>query len=266
MYEQNKYKNSNNKLQYPIRNDEIGNLSQDIENMSRKLKLRINELENFAADVAHELKNPLASLKSSNELLLENKISNEKKSLLLKNMKKDIDRINILITDISRYTLTQIEIDDELFYNFDIIEFLKDFLESYSSNPKNIKINFVFEKKPSTIYANKDKIAQVFNNLIDNSLSYSPQNSEILIEQKVVDKNIIILLFDQGPGIDTSLKNKIFERFYTDREANQDKHSGLGLSIAEKIIKSFSGSLILSDVKSEKYFGACFKIILPLID
>ena len=174
--------------------------------------------------------------------------------------------MNVLITDISSYTLTQVEIDKELFYNFDIIEFLKDFLEPYFTNPKNIKINFEFEKKTSMINANKDKLAQVFSNLIDNSLSYSPQNSEILIEQKTMDKDVIMSFFDQGPGINARLKNKIFERFYTDREVNQDKHSGLGLSIAKKIIESFSGSLKLNNVKSEKYFGACFSIILPLID
>ena len=264
--ERDKSNKKNNKLTYPERNDEIGILSDDIHSMSEDLKNRISEIEGFAADVSHELKNPLASLKSSNELLVENKISNEKKYLLLRNMQKDIDRMNVLITDISRYTLTQVEIDEELFYNFDVVEFLNDFLEPYFTNTKNIKINFEFEKKTSMINANKDKLAQVFSNLIDNSLSYSPQNSEILIEQKTTDKDVIISFFDQGSGINASLKNKIFERFYTDREVNQDKHSGLGLSIAKKIIESFSGSLKLNNVKSEKYFGACFSIILPLID
>ena len=264
--ERDKSNKKNNKFTYPERNDEIGILSDDIRGMSEDLKNRISEIEGFAADVSHELKNPLASLKSSNELLVENKISNEKKYLLLRNMQKDIDRMNVLITDISRYTLTQVEIDEELFYNFDVVEFLNDFLEPYFTNTKNIKINFEFEKKISMINANKDKLAQVLSNLIDNSLSYSPQNSEILIEQKTIDKDVIMSFFDQGPGINARLKNKIFERFYTDREVNQDKHSGLGLSIAKKIIESFSGSLKLNNVKSEKYFGACFSIILPLID
>ena len=264
--ERDKSNKKNNKFTYPERKDEIGILSDDIRGMSEDLKNRISEIEGFAADVSHELKNPLASLKSSNELLVENKISNEKKYLLLKNMQKDIDRMNVLITDISRYTLTQIEIDEELFYSFNVIEFLKDFLEPYLINQKNIKINFEFEKKTSMINANKDKLAQVFSNLIDNSLSYSPQNSEILIEQKTIDKDVIVSFFDQGPGVNTRLKNKIFERFYTDREVNQDKHSGLGLSIAKKIVESFSGSLKLNNIKSGKYFGSCFSVVLPLID
>jgi len=262
--ERDKSNKNDNVYNYPDRKDEIGILSDDIRSMSEDLKNRINEIEGFAADVSHELKNPLASLKSSNELLVENKISDEKKILLLKNMQKDIDRMNILITDISNYALDQVE--EKLFYSFDVVDFLKDFLESYFSNPKKININFKFENQSSIIYANKDKLSQVFSNLINNSLSYSPQNSAILIEQKNINNNVVISFFDQGPGINTGLQDKIFERFYTDREVNQDKHSGLGLSIAKKIIESFSGSLKLDDNKSEQYFGACFKIILPLID
>ncbi len=143
--ERDKSNKKNDKFIYPERNDEIGILSDDIRGMSEDLKNRINEIEGFAVDVSHELKNPLASLKSSNELLMENKINNKEKYLLLKNMQKDIDRINVLITDISRYALDQAE--EVLLYRFDVIEFLKDFLESYFSNPKNIKINFEFEKK-----------------------------------------------------------------------------------------------------------------------
>ena len=136
--------------------------------------------------MSHELKNPLASLKSSNELLVNDKISDEKKSLLLKNIQNDIDRMNTLITDISGYTLTQVEIDEELFYSFDLVDFFTEFLQSYSSNSKDIKINFEFEKKPSLIYGNKNKLAQVFVNIIDISLSHSPPKSEILINHEQV--------------------------------------------------------------------------------
>ena len=101
---------------------------------------------------------------------------------------------------------------------------------------------------------------------IDNCLSYSPRNSEILISQKNLNKNVVVLISDQGQGIPQDLKSKIFERFYTDRLSNQDLHTGLGLSIAKKIIESFSGSIKLINVNSKKYLGACFEINLPLKD
>ena len=255
------------KIIYPKRKDEIGILSDDIQSMLEDLKKRIDEIEGFAADVSHELKNPIASLKSSNELLLDNKISAEKKLLLKKNMKKDIERMNTLINDISVYTLTQVEIDDALFYNFNFSDFLNDLLKSYQSNTKKIKINFEYDKKETYIYANKDQFARVFINLIDNSISYSPVESEILIKMQNLKDAVSILIADQGPGIEENLWIKVFDRFYTDRKSDQDKkHSGLGLSISKKIIESFSGSLQLTNFKSKKYFGACFEINLPLKD
>ena len=143
---------------------------------------------------------------------------------------------------------------------------LKEFLQSYTSNSKKIKILSKFEDRPSWIYANKDKLAQVFINLIENSLSFSPKYSEVLIDQKIIDKRVVIIFSDQGTGISQNLANKIFERFYTDRAFDQNKHSGLGLSIAKKIIESFSGSLQLVEVENQENLGACFEIILPLKD
>jgi len=116
------------------------------------------------------------------------------------------------------------------------------------------------------IHANKDKLAQVFVNLLDNSMSYSPNNSEILIVLKNDKKSAIIYIADQGEGIPMDLKDKIFQRFYTDRSSSQTRHTGLGLSISKKIVENFSGSINLSNVKFKQYFGACFEINLPLKD
>ena len=215
--------------------------------------------------MSHELKNPLASLKTSNELLINNRINEKKKILLIKNMQKDIERMNTLITDISSYTLTQVEIDEDLFYEFDLIDFLNNFLKSYETNYKNIMIDFEHESKPAIIFANKEKLAQVFFNLIDNSLSFSPINSKILIKLKILKDEIIIYICDQGPGITEDLSIKIFDRFYTDRESDpSEEHSGLGLSIAKNIIESCSGSLKLNKIRLRDYEGACFEINLPL--
>ena len=264
--ERDKSKNNKYNLEYPIRQDEIGILSREVQDMSQDLNKRIKEVENFVQDVSHELKNPLASLKSSNEILVDNKIENNKKNLLLKNMKKDIDRINVLIDEISKYAIVDIETEIELFSKFDLVNFLNEFLELYRENKKNIKINFEFLKKPCLIYANKEKLARVFDNLLINSFSLCPENSKILIKQEISKDNVVIYFVDQGDGIEDNVRNKIFERFYTDRIIAKERHSGLGLSIAKKIIESFSGSIKISDIKFQQYLGACFEIKLPLKD
>ena len=254
--------NEKNNLEYPRRKDEIGILGKDISSMSDDLKKRINEIESFASDVSHELKNPLSSLKSSSELLIQNKITEDSKNLLIKNMTKDIERMNILISDISNYTLTQVEIDEEIFEKFDVIVIVEDFIKSLPHN--NIKIDFKSNNAPAYIVANKNKLAQVFYNIIHNSFSYSPSKSKILINTIIQDENIIFHIVDQGIGVPLDFKEKIFDRFYTDRLKDKDKHTGLGLSISRKIIESFKGSINLIENHYEIYQGACFEIKLPL--
>jgi len=251
-------------ITYPKRKDEIGALSYDIKSMSEDLKKRINEIEEFASDVSHELKNPLSSLKSSSELLIQNTITEENKNLLIRNMIKDIERVNILISDISSYTLTQVEIDEEVFEKFNVIVFLTGFIKSLPDN--NIEIDFRSNNVSAFIFANKNKLAQVFYNIIDNSSSCSPSKSKILINTLLEDENIIFHIVDQGIGVPMDFREKIFDRFYTDRPKNKDKHTGLGLSISRKIIDSFKGSINLIENNYEIYQGACFEIKLPLKD
>ena len=104
----------------------------------------------------------------------------------------------------------------------------------------------------------------MFINLIENSISFSPQESNILIKQVTEHNKIIIYIVDQGCGVNEKLKDKIFERFYTDRQDKRDYHIGLGLSISKKIMESFDGSLKMRDRKMDNYKGACFQLELPL--
>ena len=268
--EQNKFNKNLDNILYPIRNDEIGDLSNEIKNMSKDLKMQITELENFAADVSHELKNPLASLKSSNELLIQNKIENKDKELLLNNIEKDIEQMNRLISDISNYTRTQAEIEEESFSKFDLVELIEELKNSFMINSKNINIDFKSLKKPVYINANREKLAQVFINIVNNSFSFYPANSKILIDLQSQTNYVIIYFADQGPGIALDLSEKIFERFYSDRPSeivsSDEFHSGLGLSISKKILDSFYGSINLSSYQPEGYKGACFEIKIPLKD
>ncbi len=251
-------------LKYPQRKDEIGLLSNQIQSMSNDLKLQMNELEKFTADVAHELKNPLTAIKTSTELLLSKNLDENIKIKLLKNFNNDVDRMNKLISEISNFSRIIAEIETENFQLIEINDFLLNFKKNYLGNAKNIKIEIKLENKRSYFLANQEKLLQVFLNLIDNSLSVSEENTSILINTSINNDILNIKIYDQGKGINFEHKDKIFNRFYTDRDDDRDKHSGLGLSICKEIIKSFNGSIELTKSDNYDFRGACFIIKLPL--
>ena len=256
---------SENKIIYLNRKDEIGVLSEEIQKMSAGLKFQIEQLEKFSADVSHELKNPLTSLQSAMELIDKETISLEDKKILIKNMLDDLRRINQLITDISKFTRLKAEIELEKNQLIDLNIFLNDIPIIFQNNKKGIELIINKCDEDIQVLGNKNKLIQVFVNLIENSISLSPSNSKILIEAKKLDKtNIAIKIFDQGIGIDTNVSEKIFNRFYTDREENLKNHTGLGLSIAREIITHMDGKLTLDKSEKSKYSGACFLIILPI--
>ncbi len=258
-------KTNKKKLMYPQRSDEIGILSNQIQLMSNELKSQINQLEKFSSDVAHELKNPLTAIKSSIELLTSKNITNENRSKLMNNFNKDIDRMNKLISDISHFSKTIAEIEIENFELINVNKFLKENFGENSINKKNIKILLQTDNNKNLVLLNKDKFLQVIINLIDNSISIAKNNSNILITSNKKNENFVqIKVYDQGKGIDFKEKDKIFDRFYTDRLNDRDQHSGLGLSISYEIINSFNGSIELTESDKLDYRGACFLIQLPL--
>lgn len=260
--ERDKSNIGNNEIIYPNRKDEIGALSKDIQIMSNDLKKRIKEIEEFASDVSHELKNPLASLKSSSELLMNNKLEEKNKEILIKNIDIDIDRMNILISEIANYTLTGVEISEQIFEEVELLDLIDNFKKNLSYD--NFQLEIHSNEKKIFLKINKNKFIQVIHNLLDNALTYIPINSKILIFVKVVNQQCIIHFADQGPGISLDYKDKIFDRFYTDREKNRKSHSGLGLSISKKIIESFGGDINLINSAHLGFEGACFEIKLPL--
>ena len=256
---------SNKKIQYPKRKDEIGILSKEIQNMSLDLKSQISQLEKFAADVSHELKNPLTSLQSASELLLKDKLSEENKKLLIDNINKDIKRMNHLITDISNFTRIKAEVELAKNEFININDFIKEVSNYFSDNSKKIKIIVEEVDKNFVILANKSKLLQVFINIIDNSISIANKNTKILLQINSHDQNQVqVKIYDQGKGISLDDRERIFNRFYTDREFDRNNHTGLGLSIAREIILSFKGSIKLTVSDKNNYTGACFIIILPI--
>ncbi|MBT3902063.1 MAG: HAMP domain-containing histidine kinase [Pelagibacteraceae bacterium] len=254
-----------NQIIYPERKDEIGVLSKEIQNMSQGLKAQIIQLEKFSADVSHELKNPLTSLQSAMELIDKNNISQENKKLLIQNIQNDLKRMNQLITDISKFTRLKAEIELEKNEYINLNSFLDEIPIIFSNNTKDVELILEKHKENLEIVANKNKLIQVFINLIENSLSLSSKKSKILIKLSKIDNSkVAIKVYDQGRGVDSKDSEKIFERFYSDRQENIKNHSGLGLSIAREIITYMNGQLVLDKSDNSKYSGACFLIILPV--
>lgn len=256
---------SGNQITYPERKDEIGVLSKEIKNMSQGLKAQIIQLEKFSADVSHELKNPLTSLRSAIELIDKNNISVKNKKLLIQNIHNDLKRMNQLITDISNFTRLKAEIELEENQYICLNSFLDEIPIIFSNNSNEIELIIEKNSENFDVIANKDKLTQVFINLIENSISLSSKKSKILIKLNKIDNSEVeIKVYDQGRGIDQKDSEKIFHRFYSDRQENIKNHSGLGLSIAREIIIHMNGQLVLDKSDKSEYSGACFLIILPI--
>lgn len=266
----NKYKvyNPENSLEknFPERGDEIGYLSKKIQEMSEELFSRINELERLTADLAHELKNPLASIKSANEILKNDQKSINDYNKMLLIIDKDIVKMNKLITDFSNYTKTKAEIERFENENVQINDLLDEIVNLYQKNKKNINFLTDFIDKKCITVGNYEKLVQVLTNLFDNAISFSPNNSSILITSRVNNDNFFIYIHDQGLGIDMKYKDKVFERFYTDRAIDSDLHSGLGLDISRHIVETYNGKIYLTNKKRKNFKGACFVVELPLKD
>lgn len=263
----NKLKNSNKLLEIPKYNDEIGKLSNSFETMISEFQKRVNHIESFAADVAHELKNPLTSLRSASETFIKTKNKVDQKKMV-NIMLEDIERIDRLIRDISFSSKLDADLVRVKFNTIEINKLLSDYLFIRSTN-LNCKIDLHQSNINLKVRGSANKLVQVFDNILDNSISMIEKNCKINI--KILhDKDKVIIKFDDnGPGFPNSSINKVFDRFYTDRIDKNEfgKHSGLGLSISKQIISAHEGNIYVENImnSSNIKIGARVNIILNKI-
>ena len=260
---------SNDDLSFHNREDEIGNLSRSLFDMTNKLYQRIELAERFASDLSHEIRNPLASLKGASELLNQTKDENQKIKLL-KILTNDVERIEKLITDYSQVLKDEATHSRSVAKNLDLIELIDSIIEDFNQDIKNQekKILVIFDKKikskKAIIFGIESRIEQVIANLLDNSVSFSPENSEIKVELTSDKKNYRVLVKDSGPGFDENNLEKVFERFYSDRPNElKGSHSGLGLNIVKNIIESHKGEIKVYNSEGKR--GAIVDIQFPSI-
>jgi two-component system, OmpR family, sensor histidine kinase ChvG len=233
--------------------------------MTAALYDRIDAIESFAADVAHELKNPLTSLASAVEMFSRAK-DDESRARLLGIVRGDVKRIDRLITDISDASRLDAELSREAKEPVALSKLLSTIIEIYRMIDNSHQIEFVLhdELPPGAIVRGRDeRLGQVFRNLIDNAVSFSPQNGKVAITANRHDIVARVTVEDEGPGIPPGNLESIFERFYTERPGESfGRNSGLGLSIARQIIEG-AGGRIYAENRDDGH-GACLIVELPL--
>ncbi|MBH21489.1 MAG: histidine kinase [Rhodobiaceae bacterium] len=248
------------------RKDEIGNLSRSLNDMTASLYNRIDIIEKFSADVAHELRNPLTSLKSAVEAFPVIKKKSERIKLI-EIINEDIDRIDRLISDISETSKLDTALTIEKREIVDLLEILSELINLQNFGGVTNKIFLKVESAGVKFYSkiNKDRINQVFINLFDNARSFSTNGEEIAVAIRSDTSSIYITVSDSFGGIKGTKIDRIFDRFYTDRPVitGNNKHSGLGLSIAKQIIESHDGLISVKNNFKYSKKGATFEIKLP---
>ncbi|WP_292418590.1 sensor histidine kinase [Mesorhizobium sp.] len=258
------------------RQDEIGNLSIAVRDMTNALYARIEAIESFAADVSHELKNPLTSLRSAVETLplAKNDTSRER---LMEIIQHDVKRLDRLITDISDASRLDAELAREDASTVDLKKFITDLVavsRETTRNKKSIEIELKVAKLPQgvkgyVVVGHDLRIGQVITNLIENARSFVPEeHGHITISLARAGKFNIVTVDDNGPGIRAEKIDRIFERFYTDRPAGEafGQNSGLGLSISRQIVEAHGGTLTAENIPGTKpgeIKGARFVVTLP---
>ena len=254
----------------PDRGDEIGELAESLSAMTRALYDRIDAIERFAADVAHELKNPITSLRSAVEMLERTK-DGESRERLVQVIRNDLKRIDRLITDISDASRLDAELSRGHSQPVDVGRLLQTLVTIYAAieMPRGVHVEVARDSAKAAIVQGMDeRLGQVFRNLIDNAISFSPEGGQVRVSAQIAGGLVRAIVEDDGPGIPEENLERIFDRFYTERpvEHGFGKNSGLGLAIARQIIANHGGRVWAenrTDVHGKR-IGARFVVELPL--
>ena len=250
-----------------LRNDELGLLSNSLDDMTLELQKRITHAENFSTDLVHEIRNPLASLKSASEILHDtNDIKQRIK--LIDILSHDVQRIERLITDYSQILKDEVALSKEKIKKIDIEPVIKSVVDDFNNIYKlkrGIKVSYENDKKDKYfVNGIENRIEQIVANLLDNAVSFSEDDKEVIVKiSKSKDNKVVINILDEGEGFKEKDTNKIFNRFYSNRPDKFGQHSGLGLNIVKNLVDLHNASIKASNRTDQK--GASMEIIFPKV-
>ncbi|MDQ2893447.1 MAG: stimulus-sensing domain-containing protein [Pseudomonadota bacterium] len=253
----------------PSRRDEIGSLARALSDMSLALRARIDATEAFAADVTHEMKNPLASLRSAVEGL--GQVTDpELRERLLAIVSDDVLRLDRLITDISEASRLDAQLSRAQFEPVDLAAMISGLVAQRHQRgvERGIVIRFDHDLSNLVMLGEGARLERVFDNLIDNAVSFSPDGGEVVLSawcgRDADVGEFVIWIDDAGPGVPEAAREAIFQRFQSVRPAGEafGQHSGLGLAIARTIVEGHQGSIVVES-REDRLGGARFVVRLP---
>jgi two-component system sensor histidine kinase ChvG len=255
------------------RRDEIADLSTALRTMVKALGERLHATESFAADVAHEIKNPLTSMHSAVETAMRLEDPARQKQLL-RVMADDVKRLDRLITDIAQASRLEGELSRTPPEPMRLQELLQTVTGLYEFYPgqdiTHAAVKLEGEVPDIAVMGVESRLGQVFRNLIDNALSFTPVTGEVKLSATLDDHYVHIRVKDEGPGLPENKMEAVFERFYSERPRTEKfgQHSGLGLSIARQIVEAHKGRIWAENMKDAegKVIGACFHVTLPALE
>ena len=248
------------------RNDELGVLSNSLEEMTNELNKRIATAENYSTDLLHEIRNPLASLKSASDIISETE-NKELRTKLVGIVSHDVERIERLITDYSQMLKDEAAISSERMKKIDLSIIAKSVVDDFNSiyeSKRSIGIKLKTNgEKEYIILGIENRIEQIIANLLENSISFSENNQEIIVEiTKKQNDKLSLVVIDEGIGFSEKNTDKIFNRFYSNRPEKFGEHSGLGLNIVKNLVEIHNGEIMATNNKNK---GAKVEIIFPAI-
>lgn len=251
------------------RRDDIGQLAAALRDMTQALWLRIDANERFAADVAHEMKNPLSSLRSAVETAA--RINDpDRRQKLMNIILDDVGRLDRLISDISDASRLDAELSRENSAPVDVQQMLAAIVDVTEATAQQQRARLVLDivgNRPLVVNGIEGRLVQVFRNLISNALSFSPPGGVITLHAHRENSSVVADVIDQGPGIPEGREHDIFRRFYSERPQDEKfgQHSGLGLSISKQIVEAHGGTVIARNRRAPdgSIAGASFVVTLP---
>lgn len=250
----------------PARRDEIGRLARALHDMTQSLRYRIDATEAFAADVTHELKNPLASLRSAVDSL--DRVEDpESRRQLLDVIRHDVRRLDRLIVDVAEVSRLDAELSRARFEPVDLGQMIESLLGLWEARGSERGVRLAFARPRSgtaLVMGEESRLARVFDNLVDNAISFCPQGGLVEICAMSSGSKVIVSVEDEGPGVPEDARETIFNRFHSIRPEGEafGRHSGLGLAIAKAIVEGHDASISVEDRHDGKT-GARFVIRFP---